>query len=98
MEIVFISPRDTAIVNHFPLAVSIVPALNDFVYLDRSINKTSHYSTSVKSDFLRGLLLEDMFNPCRVHSVTICIDSIRDALSDYPYEMNCNVYSRDFVR
>ena len=38
-----------------------------------------------------------MIYPGRVYSVTICTDSIRDALSDLPYEINCNVCKHDFV-
>ena len=45
------SPLDKAIVNHNPLAVGIVPALNDFVYLDKFTNKMTEYSTSIKRDF-----------------------------------------------
>ena len=91
------SPLDKAIVNHNPLAVGIIPALNDFLHLDEITNKLTEYSTSVKRDFLRGLLLEDMFHPCRVHTVTLCMDSIRDSINGSPYELNCNVCSRDFV-
>ena len=92
------SPLDKAIVDHNPLAMGIVPALNDFVHLDQFTNTLTEYSTSVNLDFLRELLLEDMFHPCRVHSVTLCTDSIRDSLKSSHYELNCNVCSRDFVK
>ena len=88
---------DKACVDHNLLAVGIVPALNKFVRLDPITNALTEYSMSVKREFLRGLLLEDMYNPFMVHCVTLCTYSIRDSLKSSHYKMNCNVYSRDFL-
>ena len=57
------SPLDKAIVNHNTLAVGIVPALNEFVHLDQFTNTLTEYSTSIKRDFLRGLLLAPFVIP-----------------------------------
>ena len=77
--------------------MGIVPALNDFVHLHPITNSITEYSTSIKRDFLRGLLMKDMYNPCRVYSLTICTDSIRDSFNLSPHEIICNACSRDFV-
>ena len=90
------SPLDKACVNRHQLAMGIVTSLNDFVHLHPITNSLTEYSTSVKRYFLRGLVLEDRYNPYMVHSLTTCTDSIRDSFNVSPHGMSCNACSRYF--
>ena len=60
-------------------------------------NKLVHINPSQIKDFLRASILEDIFHPCCIHTVTMCGDELRhnDTLSQN--ELNVDVCTKDFI-
>ena len=89
-------PMQYAYVQHNPLMAYSVPDMNSMTVLNHETKQQVKLSNVVKRDFLRALVVEKMFKPCRIFTVNDCKDCVRaSALS--AFEINCNVNSHDFV-
>ena len=91
-----VSPMDTALLKRSPLTMLTIPALNEFTFINKA-NKEIPYSPAIMSDFLRAIVLENMFHPCKVYTVTICNDEVRNAEYLGNDAINCNINDRAFL-
>ena len=82
------SPIESALVNFNLPSAMVLPTLNDFTYPILINDKITNCSASVKRDFLRCIILENLCSPCDVHSVTVCSDYIRNVDNLSEFEMN----------
>ena len=81
-----------------PLTVMTLPDLNKFEYYDSSHKQMKQYNESMKRDFLKGLVLQDICYPCNVYSVTMCRDDLRNSSNSGDFELNANASGRGFVK
>ena len=91
-----ISPMDYAGSKRSPLSMLTMPALNSFNFVNKD-GKEKLISPAIKSDFLRAIVLEDMFNPCKVYTVTICKDEVRNAEYLGPDALNYDINWKTFL-
>ena len=89
-------PIKYAYVQQNPLMAYSVPDMNRMTVQNQDTMEEVNLSNVVKRDFLRALVTEKMFTPCRIFTVNNCDDCVRaSALS--PYEINCSVNRHNFV-
>ena len=71
MHVVYVLDKSKVIIK--------IPALNEFKHYKQEKNKFVLRNKHQKSDFVRGVILEDMFAPCVVYSIDNCTDEVTNA-------------------
>ena len=71
-----------------PKVIMKLSVLNKFKHYKEEQNKYSLLNKHQISDFVGGVILEDMIAPCVVHSVNDCTDEVRNGAVVHENKLN----------
>ena len=91
------SPMVQADVLHTPTVIMKTPALHEFTHYRVERQERVKLNIHQKTDFIRGMILEEMFYPCKVYSLNNCTDEVRNSDEEHVDEMNINVNHHSLV-
>jgi hypothetical protein len=81
-----------------PKIIMKTPDLNSFQCYKPDVKKYVSLNKHKKTDFIRGIILEDMFSPCQVYSINNCTDELRNAQVEHENELNIDVNNRKLIK
>ena len=92
------SPMHSAYVLDDPKIIIKTPDLNSFQCYKSDVGKYVNVNKHQKTDFIRGIILEEMFSPCQVYSINNCTDELRNAPVEHVNELNININNRKLLK
>ena len=75
-------------VLHKPKVILKTPALHEFTHFRPNRQESVLLNSHQKTDFIRGVILEELCHPCRVYSLNNCTDKVRNSITEHVDEIN----------
>ena len=91
------SPFKEAYVLKKPQIIMKVPAMNKFQYYDNTRKCYKQINANQMTDFVRGIIIEEMFHPCQVYSVNGCTDEVRNNEINGERELNVDLNTSAYI-
>ena len=87
----FESPMKVAYVLKEPQIIIKIPAMNKFQYYDNTRKCSKNINENQMTDFVHGIIIEELFHPCQVYSVNGCTDEFRNDENNGERDLNIDL-------
>ena len=91
------SPMKVAYVLKEPQIIMKIPAMNKFQYYCNTRKCSRNIIENQMTDFVRGIIIEELNHPCQVYSVNGCADEVRNDENNGERELNIDLDTPAFM-
>ena len=91
------SPMKVAYVLKEPQIIMKIPAMNKFQYYCNTRKCSRNINENQMTDFIRGIIIEELNHPCQVYSVNGCTDEVRNDENNGERELNIDLNTNAFI-